>query len=105
MNLSLSGQCVNLYYFINFSSTGHPSSNCHQCPYGKCIGDNTQLNNIYPGIFNNYTDFLECASYDRIYGLGTYKVLAEGLPECSHPRFKRQITVPLEAEEFGCCGT
>lgn len=83
----------------------HPSSNCHQCPYGKCIGDNTQLNNIYPGIFNNYTDFLECASYDRIYGLGTYKVLAEGLPECSHPRFKRQITVPLEAEEFGCCGT
>lgn len=65
----------------------------------------TELNSIYPGIFNNYTTFLECGSYDKIYGLGNYKVLAEGLPECGHPRFKRQITVSLEDEGYGCCGT
>lgn len=80
---------------------------CQYCPFDQCLDDKLRLDALFPGLFENPTELLECKKYERLFTVGNYDVIKDGLPSCSHPRFKRQLQQrrPFDDDDVGCCGT
>ncbi|XP_060579651.1 uncharacterized protein LOC132736525 isoform X2 [Ruditapes philippinarum] len=81
-----------------------PTKQCQHCPFDQCLDDKLRIDNLFPGLFDSPTQFFECKRFERVFTLGNYDVVQEGLPSCQHPRFKRQLKT-FEDDEIGCCGT
>lgn len=81
-----------------------PTKQCQHCPFDQCLDDKLRIDHLFPGLFDSPTQFFECKRFERVFTLGNYDVVQEGLPSCQHPRFKRQLKT-FEDDEIGCCGT
>ena len=83
---------------------------CNRCPFDKCLDEPFELDGLFPGLFQDPLKFLDCVKYDKLFNLKKYKLVSDGLPDCTHPRFKRQLmqmqAMPRERDdEIGCCAT
>ncbi|KAL4228142.1 hypothetical protein ACF0H5_013576 [Mactra antiquata] len=86
------------------ASHATPTRQCEHCPFDQCLDDKLRLDYLFPGLFDSPTNFFDCKRYERVFTIGNYDVLKEGLPSCSHPRFKRQLQ-PFDDDDIGCCST
>lgn len=83
-----------------------PTKQCQHCPFDQCLDDQLRIDRIFPGLFEEPNTFFECRKYEKLFRVGNYDILKEGLPECSHPRFKRQLmNTMMQDDDIGCCGT
>lgn len=99
------GTSVNTGTQKNLSINPRPTKSCKHCPFDQCLDNKMQLSTLFPGLFDNPSTFFECKKYDqRIFSVGRFDILKEGLPDCRHPRFRRQLA-SFEDDDMGCCGT
>lgn len=83
-----------------------PTKQCQHCPFDQCLDDKLRIDHLFPGLFDSPTQFFECKRFERVFTLGNYDVVQEGLPSCQHPRFKRQLSaVQFDDDDIGCCAT
>jgi len=83
-----------------------PTKQCQHCPFDQCLDDQLRIDSLFPGLFEEPRTFFECRKYEKLFTVGNYDIVKEGLPDCSHPRFKRQLmNRRLEDDDIGCCST
>lgn len=87
-----------------FSRPNVATRQCQYCPFDQCLDEHLRIDRIFPGLFDEPRTFLECRKYEKLFTVGQYDVVQEGLPECTHPRFKRQL-MGMQNEDIGCCAT
>lgn len=82
-----------------------PTKKCMHCPFDQCLDDKLRIDHLFPGLFDSPTQFFECKRFERVFTLGNYDVVQEGLPDCGHPRFRRQLLTQFDDDDIGCCAT
>ena len=82
-----------------------PTKQCQYCPFDQCLDDQLRIDSLFPGLFDEPRTFLECRKYEKLFNVGSYDIVQEGLPDCTHPRFKRQLMGRMQDEDIGCCST
>lgn len=82
-----------------------PTKKCLHCPFDQCLDDKLRIDHLFPGLFDSPTQFFECKRFERVFTLGNYDIVQEGLPSCGHPRFKRQLMAQFDDDDIGCCAT
>lgn len=83
-----------------------PTRQCQYCPFDQCLDDQLRMDNLFPGLFDEPRTFLECRRYEKLFTVGNYDIVQEGLPDCTHPRFKRQLFQRgMQDDDIGCCST
>ncbi|XP_045156416.2 uncharacterized protein LOC123522943 isoform X2 [Mercenaria mercenaria] len=81
-----------------------PTKRCQHCPFDQCLDGKLRIDHLFPGLFDSPSQFFECKRFERVFTLGNYDVVQDGLPSCQHPRFKRQLKT-FEDDDIGCCAT
>jgi len=82
-----------------------PTKKCDHCPFDHCLDDKMNIDGLFPGLFESPNQFFKCKRYEKLFVIGNYDVIQEGIPDCRHPRFRRQLSSQVDDDDIGCCAT